>query len=98
MKNFTSGLMIVAAVVGLWFLFGILRILAVVLMPLLLGVAVLYFLGYYAPKGWHEWAETKIRAALDWLDFKAPAWSWGFIRTARGALDWLGLHVKKTRT
>jgi hypothetical protein len=94
MKNFASGVTIAAAIIGVWFLFRIVWVLAALFMPLIFFVVVLYFLGYYAPKEWHDAAEKQIRKFLDWMDFKAPAWTWPWVRRAREGLDWLGLHVK----
>jgi hypothetical protein len=95
MKNMTSGVTILLAAIALLYLFRVVWFIAVLFMPFLIVIAALYFLGYHAPEKVHLQAEKKIREGLDWLDFKAPEWTWPWILRARSGLDWLGLQVKK---
>ena len=96
MKNMTSGVTILLAAIALLYLFRVVWFLAALFMPILVLVAALYFLGFYAPEEMHVKAEKTIRKGLDWMDFNAPSWTWPFVSSARGALSWLGLQVKKT--
>lgn len=95
MKNLSSGVFVLAAVVGVYMLFKVVAILAFLFMPVLLVLAAVYLVGHWAPKDLHEKAEAQLRKGLDHLDFKAPTWTWPWIKRAREFLDWFGLEVKK---
>ena len=95
MKQFTSGALIVGSLFLAWQVFKIIAILAYFMLPFIVIVGGLYYLGTMAPADTHAKAEAKIRKGLDWLDFKAPAWTWPMIGACRTGLDWLGLHVQK---
>lgn len=93
MKNLSVGVFLALCFVGVYIAWKIFWAIAAFILPfVLLGVA-LYFLGYYAPKEWHEGAEKYIRKGLDWLDLNGPMWVMKVTVAIRSALDWFGLKV-----
>jgi len=101
-RKLKAVLMGAALLAGVFIMLQLARVvwfLAILMLPFLLVAAIIYFVGYGAPnlgdygRMVHRKAEYHVRGFLDWLDFRAPTWTWPAIQAVRTFIDWLGLQV-----